>query len=130
MTDWDAALKLQLRARAEQWAAKTSVHSYKSLGKSPTILFEMTSDGSHHGNFFDSAWRAIKEDPAWCERLQKAHSQRDALPEKYRASAAELDSSNSSDALLMNCFCPPGAATRIALSAWPILDRVAPGIWL
>lgn len=76
----------------------------------------MTSDGSRHGNFFGPAWRAIKDDHAWCERLQKVHPQRDALPEERRTSAAELDSSNSSDALLMNCFCPPGAATRIALA--------------
>ena len=30
-----------------------------------------------------------------------------------RATAKELDSSNSSDALLMNCFCFPGAVPRI-----------------
>jgi hypothetical protein len=34
----------------------------------------------------------------------------------------ELDSSNSSDALLMNCFCYPGASVRLAraLGAAPI----------
>jgi hypothetical protein len=40
-------LQSQLRARAEQWAAKTSLHFYKSLGNSPTILVGMTSDDSH-----------------------------------------------------------------------------------
>jgi hypothetical protein len=116
VTDWVATFKSQLRTRAEQWAAKTSLPFYRSLGKSPTILFERTSDGSRHGNFFDSTWKAINAEPDWCTRLKKAHPQAAALPERYRAQAAELDSSNSSDALLMNCFCPPGAAKRIALT--------------
>ena len=79
----------------------------------PTILFEATTDRSQHGNFHPEAWRAINADPGWSMRLRKVHSQSRALPEAKREGARELDSSNSSDALLMNCFCFPGAVSAI-----------------
>jgi hypothetical protein len=114
--NWDIKLRSELRVKAAQWAAKTSLPFYESRGKPSTILFETTPDGCNHGNFFDSAWKAVRAEPDWRERLKKPHSQRKALPDKSQAYAMELDSSNSSDALLMNCFCPPAAATRIAVA--------------
>ena len=40
--------------------------------------------------------------------MRKAHTQRHALLVEYRDAALELDSCNSSDALLMNVLCYPG----------------------
>jgi hypothetical protein len=111
--DWATKLRVQLRKLAEDWARSQRLPSYNSLGHTPTVLFSATSDGARHGNFYQAAWSAIAAEPHWKRRLGKIHSRSSALPEEYRASAKELDSSNSSDALLMNCFCPYGAAARI-----------------
>jgi hypothetical protein len=72
---------------------------------------------ARHGNFFDAAFAAITARPEWMRRFDKIHAQGRALPKaesgrKWR----ELDSSMSSDALLMNVCCTPGAlAVRQAL---------------
>src|SRR5207237_3064432 len=59
-----------------------------------------------------ASYRAILSRPQWRRRLQKVHTQgRRSLPAKdglWR----ELDSSLSSDALLMNIFCYPGVTRR------------------
>jgi hypothetical protein len=111
--NWSGPLRNQLRARAEEWAHTCALPAYKSLGTSPTLLFEAVADSSRHGNFHDKAWAAILATPDWRVRLDKAHAQVLALPEAKRVGAKELDSSNSSDALLMNCFCFPDAAAHI-----------------
>jgi len=67
---------------------------------------------------------AITENPQWNSRLQKPHSQQKSLPDDKAMSARELDSSNSSDALLMNCFCFPGGA-KILLAALGVQTRGA-----
>ena len=72
------------------------------------VLFLPGKEPLQHGNFLDASYRAICRNPEWARRLQKAHSQRQALPEERRAEAMELDSCTSSDALLMNVFCYPG----------------------
>jgi hypothetical protein len=69
--------------------------------------------GQHHGNFIAASYRAILRSQQWRKRLQKVHSQgRRSLPASdglWR----ELDSSMSSDALLMNIFCYPGVTRRL-----------------
>jgi hypothetical protein len=60
-----------------------------------------------HGNFFDAAYAAIAGRPDWVRRFNKIHGQKRALPKAERK-WRELDSSMSSDALLMNVFCTPG----------------------
>lgn len=59
-------------------------------------------------------------------RLDKAHSQKKALPQAKRETARELDSCNSSDALLMNCFCFPGAKTSLLGGA---TENVSPPVF-
>jgi hypothetical protein len=108
-----AALRALLRVRAEDWAASTACSFYRSLGSQPTVLFKPAGDGSRHGNFHPASWAAIRDNGDWISRLGKRHSQLAALPEGERLQARELDSSNSSDALLMNCFCYPGALPGI-----------------
>jgi len=111
--NWSGLLKDQIRVRAEAWAQAGALPSYASRGSPPTVLFEPLANHSRHGNFHDAAWTAILATPNWRARLDKPHSQSSALPASKRAAAKELDSSNSSDALLMNCFCFPGAVGQI-----------------
>jgi restriction endonuclease-like protein len=113
--DWSGSLRSELRTRAEAWATKQGLPYYLSgkSGKDGTVLFEPTSDNSLHGNFHPAVWAAIREREEWVSRLQKSHPRPEALPQEKRASAKELDSSNSSDALLMNCFCFPGGVAQI-----------------
>ncbi|MBZ5498899.1 MAG: hypothetical protein LAP85_21080 [Acidobacteriia bacterium] len=115
-------LKDQLRIRAEAWAQRPGVLAYRSRGTPATVLFQQSTDGASHGNFFEEAWDAITADREWSRRLEKRHTKSNALPLEYQTSAKELDSSNSSDALLMNCFCYPGACVRLAevLGATPL----------
>lgn len=111
--DWSGSLRDELRVRADAWAASTKTPAFHSLGRRPTVIFEPIDGLTGHGNFHPDSWRAIMRDPGWSRRLEKAHPQRRALPESKRALAKELDSSNSSDALLMNCFCFPRALSRL-----------------
>ena len=107
-------LRRELAVRAEHFAIASRLTYYKSCGKKdPTILFPGEPSTSRHGNFNDESYAAILASRSWADRLKKPHSQSSALPEDRRKDAKELDSSNSSDALLMNCFCYPEAAERI-----------------
>jgi hypothetical protein len=118
--NWSQFLKSQLRAHAEAWTSATSAHSYNSNGDPGTILY--SSSGEGHGNFIPAAWKVICADGDWIDRTTKRHSQSRHLPLQYQETALEMDSSNSSDALLMNIFCYPGAASRLApiLGATPV----------
>jgi hypothetical protein len=111
--DWSSKLRSELNALANAWAGRAGLLSYNSNGNPGVVIFEATSDGLQHGNFLDSSWTAIKANPSWLERLTKAHSQKSALPLAKQAAACELDSSNSSDAILMNCFCFPNGSAII-----------------
>ena len=126
MTNWVSKLRVELSQRARDFAATQDVAWYESLGGPPTTLFPADPSTSRHGNFIDLSYRAILANPPWAERLGKAHSQRRALPEDRRADARELDSCNSSDALLMNCFCYPAAAAQIFQRLLPSLPTGRP----
>jgi hypothetical protein len=107
-------LRSQIRTRAERWAKKHNLPHYFSLGDHPTVLFDEDSNANLHGNFHPESWRAMISNPLWRERLKKPHPQKNALPEEKRDNAKELDSSNSSDALLMNIFCFPGSLSILS----------------
>jgi hypothetical protein len=127
MTNWTAKLRNELHDQALQWAKANSIRHYFSLGQSPTILFPTAADRSSHGSFHSDSWRAITANDTWANRLNKVHTHTDALPPEMRATARELDSSSSSDALLMNCFCFPGAVPRImkGLGLWESIGSTA-----
>lgn len=81
----------------------------ESYGANPVIVYAPSL--GLHGNFFPPAFRAIAARPEWMRRFDKIHSQSRSLPKSLHDSARkwrELDSSMSSDALLMNIFCTPG----------------------
>jgi len=108
-------LRLELTLRNRAWAhGRAHVESY---GSEPVIVYE--PEDERHGNFFDAAYAAIAANPDWLRRFDKVHAQAArSLPKPKLDSARrwrELDSSMSSDALLMNIFCTPGVAGSVAV---------------
>ena len=102
-----AALRQEICARNLAFAEKYKLAHSLSYGEAPVVCYE--PDGRTHGNFLSKTYRAILANPLWARRLKKAHtSARSALPRNGRGFWSELDSCNSSDALLMNVFCCPG----------------------
>lgn len=103
-----AQLRQELMARNRLYAR--AHHHVESYGAAPVIVY--APHGPRHGNFFDPAYAAILAHPDWLCRFDKIHAQAArALPRPQLDPARrwrELDSSMSSDALLMNIFCTPG----------------------
>jgi hypothetical protein len=107
-----SALRQELIARNGSYAALNRLPHVTSYGELPVVVYQRSECGQHHGNFIAASYRAILRRPEWRKRLQKVHSQgRRSLPAKD-GSWRELDSSLSSDALLMNIFCYPGVTWR------------------
>ena len=95
-------LRRELGARNRFYArGRSHVQSY---GDPPVIVY--APDKAGHGNFFDPAYQAILARPEWSRRFDKVHTGARSLPKAERK-WRELDSSMSSDALLMNIFCTP-----------------------
>ena len=110
-----AQLRQELTLRSRIYArGRAHVESY---GSAPVIVFE--PEYGLHGNFFDPAFTAIAANPDWMRRFDKVHAQAArSLPKPQLDPARrwrELDSSMSSDALLMNIFCTPGIADSPAV---------------
>ena len=107
-----SALRQELIARNSSYASLNLLPHVTSYGELPVVVYQQSECGRHHGNFIAASYRAILRRPEWKKRLQKVHSQgRRSLPAKD-GSWRELDSSLSSDALLMNIFCYPGVTRR------------------
>jgi hypothetical protein len=108
-----SALRQELIARNRSYAAINLLPHVTSYGELPVVVYQESECGQHHGNFISGSYKAILRRPEWQKRLQKVHTQgRRSLPTRdglWR----ELDSSLSSDALLMNIFCYPGVTRRI-----------------
>jgi hypothetical protein len=96
-------LRMELGAR-NRLHAQGRLH-VESYGNPPVIVYAPEED-TRHGNFFDAAFAAITARPEWSRRFEKIHAQARSLPKSERK-WRELDSSMSSDALLMNVFCTP-----------------------
>ncbi|MGB7267036.1 MAG: hypothetical protein WBC92_16090 [Terracidiphilus sp.] len=110
-----AQLRLELAARNRAYArGHAHVESY---GSAPVIVY--APQQGRHGNFFRPAYSAITANPEWMRRFDKVHAQAArSLPKPLLDPARrwrELDSSMSSDALLMNIFCTPGVAESAAV---------------
>jgi hypothetical protein len=110
-----AQLRHELTLRSRIFArGRAHVESY---GSAPVIVYEPENGG--HSNFFDAAYAAIAANPDWMRRFDKVHAQAArSLPKPQLDSARrwrELDSSMSSDALLMNIFCTPGVVDSPAV---------------
>ncbi len=103
-----AELRAELGQRAEAYARRHAIPYALSLGPSPTVLFEPYDGGRRHGNFLPATYRALLAHDPWRRRLNKRHPMFKRMPRNERGHWNELDSSTSSDALLMNVFCHPG----------------------
>jgi hypothetical protein len=108
-------LRYELTLRNRAYArGRAHVESY---GTAPVIVYAPKDD--RHGNFFDAAYTAMAARADWVRRFDKIHAQaarslpRPQLDPNRRW--RELDSSMSSDALLMNIFCTPGVADSPAV---------------
>ena len=107
-------LRREIAARNGALAKARGLLHAESYGSQPVIVYEPSEDGQLHGNFLDASYAAILANENWRKRLGKVHSQAArSLPKRDRR-WMELDSSTSSDALLMNIFCYPGVPARLA----------------
>lgn len=120
-----ALLRREIAERNVAFVAAHKPPHALSYGEQPVVCYEPFDGG--HGNFLPQTYRAIVNHPEWAKRLKKAHtSARRALPRNERGFWAELDSCMSSDALLMNCFCYPGALSPAVRSLLGVEDDCQP----
>jgi hypothetical protein len=107
-------LRREIAARNAALVKARGLLHVESYGEQPVIVYEPSDDGKLHGNFVDASYAAILKNENWRKRLGKVHSQAArSLPKRDRR-WMELDSSTSSDALLMNVFCFPGVPAQLA----------------
>ena len=111
-----ALLRQELSARNASYAALEQVPHVTSYGEMPVVVYQASPCGRGHGNFISASYRALLRHPEWRKRLNKVHSSADRVLPKSDCVWKELDSSMSSDALLMNIFCYPGVTKRRKLS--------------
>jgi len=117
LTGYGHQLRSELCARNAAFAKEGKLNHVESYGEMPVIVYAPEADGRRHGNFIPSSYREILKRAEWRGRLAKVHtSARRALPAADRI-WRELDSSTSSDALLMNIFCCPGICRRLSVAS-------------
>jgi hypothetical protein len=107
-------LRIELMLRNRVYA-RTYSH-VESYGVNPVIVY--APEGDRHGNFHPPAYATMASRPEWMRRFDKIHSQCRSLPRSPHEESRkwrELDSSMSSDALLMNVFCTPGVIDSVPL---------------
>lgn len=94
-----------LRKQLSELAGNYAKRHHLPFDKSPggVIIFKKDHNKNIHGNFLDSSYRNVLRKERWRVRLEKPHPS--FLDREQRVK--ELDSCNSSDALLMNIFCHP-----------------------
>jgi hypothetical protein len=110
-------LRRELCARNVSYAAHEQVPHVTSYGEVPVVVYQASPCGKKHGNFISASYRAVLKRSEWGKRLAKVHSSADRALPKSDCVWKELDSSMSSDALLMNIFCYPGITKRKELSS-------------
>jgi hypothetical protein len=111
-----ALLRHELCVRNASYAALHQLPRVTSYGEIPVVVYQTSPCGTQHGNFISASYRALLRRPQWERRFEKVHSQAGRAFPKSDAISKELDSSMSSDALLMNIFCYPGVTKRRELS--------------
>lgn len=100
-------LRHELSLRNRAFALQRRLPHVESFGGMPVTVYAPHPTRRRHGNFFDESYAAMLAIPEWRKRLEKVHTQaKSSLPRNNRG-WKELDSSMSSDALLMNIFCCP-----------------------
>jgi hypothetical protein len=102
---WVPQLRAAIREAARSFAQSLAPRHYESLGANPTVLFPI-----RHGNFVQPSLEAILRNPRWLQVFNARNRTQAALPEAVRDHSRNVDSSNSSTALLMNIACFPGVS--------------------
>jgi hypothetical protein len=103
-------LRLELSLRNRAFALERQLPHVESYGGMPVTVYPPHPTRRRHGNFFDESYAAMLAIAEWRKRMEKVHTQaKTSLPRSGRR-WKELDSSMSSDALLMNVFCCPHVA--------------------
>src|SRR5437763_1817326 len=115
-----AALRRELSARNLQFAKKNVLLHRESYGAVPAVAYIPCE--TTHGNFQAASYKEILNQSAWSCRFNKVHSQKKSLPAADHGRWKELDSCDSSDALLMNVFCYPDVLKSLHLRALLNLD--------
>jgi hypothetical protein len=120
-------LRYELTLRNRSYARERA-HA-ESYGNPPVVVY--APENGRHGNFFDAAYAAMAKRPDWMRRFDKVHAQAArSLPKPQLDPARrwrELDSSMSSDALLMNIFCTAGVAeSALVRNALGVEDDAEP----
>ena len=111
-----ANLRYELCARNASYVAESQLPHALSSGQQVVVVYQSSDDRRHHGNFIDASYRAILKRPEWRRRLLKVHSHGNQSFPQSESIWRELDSSMSSDALLMNIFCYPELTKRREIS--------------
>ena len=105
-----ALVRRVLANQAEKYARAESIPYCFSYGDAPVVCFSPYEGDTRHGNFFNGSYKAIMANREWRRRLAKVHTLgKRSFPVTDRGRWRELDTCTSSDALLMNIFCHPGA---------------------
>jgi len=102
-----ARLREELSFRGREYGLKHRLVMCESYGREPVVCYELSEDGTAHGNFLRASYREILKNAEWRRRLDKVHTQAKSMLPRRDRRWRELDSCNSSDALLMNIFCYP-----------------------
>jgi hypothetical protein len=110
-----AMLRRELSARGQAWAKAEGLLHDLSPGGSPVVMFGRDEAG-RHGNFHAASYERICATPEWVRRMTKVHTASRRVRARADWQWMELDSVNSSDALLMNIFCHPGVVTEEGLA--------------
>lgn len=120
-------LRSILRELATNYAARYSLDSFASRGSKVVVFRPITErNGPRHGNFIEASYRQIAKNPDWREKLKKTYGKgRNWFPPD-EVDVRELDSSNSSDALLLNIFCHPLMTPDVIARLFGLKMAVAP----
>ena len=105
-----AQLRLELSQRNRAFALQRQLPHVESYGGMAVTVYQPHPTRRRHGNFFDESYAAMLAVPEWRKRMEKVHTQAKTSLPRSRRGWKELDSSMSSDALLMNIFCCPYVA--------------------
>jgi len=103
-------LRLELARRNRAFATERQLPHVESYGGMSVTVYEPHPTRRRHGNFFDESYAAMLAIPEWRKRMEKVHTQAKTWLPRSGRGWKELDSSMSSDALLMNIFCCPHVA--------------------
>jgi hypothetical protein len=105
-------LRRELSVRNTIYASARGLSCATSYGSMPVVVYRPSAAERKHGNFLDASYESILRQPRWIHRLNKVHTQAGRSLPQSDEGWRELDSSMSSDALLMNVFCCPGVTAN------------------